>query len=630
MNYSIGNHVIAKGAEMKRPRIVIAVAAGIAVLLIAACASNPEPMAEEERAAEPAPEDGRVPVESELASWFDRDGDGRLNEREIEVLRNAVFRAIHEPHEVRNPLDELLDENGDGVVEPHESVPVLAPLIAERLHQLHEFAPRFVEAFDGNESGRLERDEVELALDYLVFNPELREPHPIWHRADRFMDRNDDGRVDERELAQFLGPLATRIAVHPVDVRRLLEEIRTAQAGPHPVDTMLDELADLNRNGELEEHEREMLDLAMRGPHPVETELDELLDFNGNGRVDQPELAEAERAAGVMINIPDDIRVEVQTPTDRLLDANEDGFVDAREIEIAAFDLVAFPHDRRDRHPLDRVADENQDGFVDEEELLIVLDRYFRPHPVDPDLRSDRELDRNENGFVEPEEIGVAAGGAVGTPIPPVEDLAYGARLRAEIIGRVRGEGGQEPRDVDATERRAPDEPDADQEDSAAEPTAETEDRTAEVEQEEDATLLQRRLGLIEDTQVAVVGISAATESITHETISGLVVFVENAFVNVNRVTVVDRQNIDAIVSEYEFQVSDLTDRDTAVEIGQLAGADVIVVGSLSAVGSQYYLNIKLISVVTGEILGSSIADASSEDEFFTMCNNAVYRLFQL
>ncbi|UCF98046.1 MAG: hypothetical protein JSV89_00570 [Spirochaetaceae bacterium] len=93
-------------------------------------------------------------------------------------------------------------------------------------------------------------------------------------------------------------------------------------------------------------------------------------------------------------------------------------------------------------------------------------------------------------------------------------------------------------------------------------------------------------------------------------TAGGVMVFIENAFVNVGKVRVVDRQNIAKIVEEYEFQQSDLSDESTAVEIGK-----------------QYYLNIKLISVETGEIIGSSIDKAEDATGFYEMCNQAVYQL---
>jgi hypothetical protein len=136
------------------------------------------------------------------------------------------------------------------------------------------------------------------------------------------------------------------------------------------------------------------------------------------------------------------------------------------------------------------------------------------------------------------------------------------------------------------------------------------------------------KLGRIQDQKLAVVGITSRTRKIDEETASGVMVFIENAFVNVGKVRVVDRENIAKIVKEYEFQGSDLTDESTAVEIGKLSGADIIVIGSISSVGEIFYLNIKLISVETAEIIGSSIADAVNAKEFYEMCNEAVFKLF--
>jgi curli biogenesis system outer membrane secretion channel CsgG len=90
----------------------------------------------------------------------------------------------------------------------------------------------------------------------------------------------------------------------------------------------------------------------------------------------------------------------------------------------------------------------------------------------------------------------------------------------------------------------------------------------------------------------------------------------------------VDRENIEELIDEQKFQVSGLTDESTAVEIGKLSGADIVVIGSISYVGKKYYMNIKLISVETGEIIGSSIAEAADQTELLDMTNEAVYKLF--
>ena len=91
---------------------------------------------------------------------------------------------------------------------------------------------------------------------------------------------------------------------------------------------------------------------------------------------------------------------------------------------------------------------------------------------------------------------------------------------------------------------------------------------------------------------------------------------------------IVERGELDRALEEIEFSSSDLVDDSTAVEIGKLSGADIIVIGSISYVGKQYYLNIKLISVESGEIIGSSIDKAEDATGFYEMCNQAVYKLF--
>ena len=112
------------------------------------------------------------------------------------------------------------------------------------------------------------------------------------------------------------------------------------------------------------------------------------------------------------------------------------------------------------------------------------------------------------------------------------------------------------------------------------------------------------------------------------ETAAGIIMFIENAFVNVGKVKVVDRAHIEEVYEELEFQLTGSIDESTAVEIGKLSGAEIIVIGSINRVGGQFYLNTKLITVETAEIIGSSIAQAESAAGFLEMANQAVYKLF--
>jgi hypothetical protein len=66
---------------------------------------------------------------------------------------------------------------------------------------------------------------------------------------------------------------------------------------------------------------------------------------------------------------------------------------------------------------------------------------------------------------------------------------------------------------------------------------------------------------------------------------------------------VVDRKSLDAIKSEQNFQSSGEVDDDSAVSIGKLLGANIVITGSISGVGSTRRLRLKALDVTTAEIV---------------------------
>lgn len=157
-----------------------------------------------------------------------------------------------------------------------------------------------------------------------------------------------------------------------------------------------------------------------------------------------------------------------------------------------------------------------------------------------------------------------------------------------------------------------------------AEGFVETKPEEKPVELETEQADIQLKL---DDSRIAVVGIKIEDDK--EKTATALISFVIDAFVNSGLGMMMERQDVSKILEEYKFQQDGITDQSTAIEIGKLAGADVISIGSLYKVGSKHYLNIKLISVETGEIMASSVATAESEDDFFKMCNEAVKNMLQ-
>lgn len=68
----------------------------------------------------------------------------------------------------------------------------------------------------------------------------------------------------------------------------------------------------------------------------------------------------------------------------------------------------------------------------------------------------------------------------------------------------------------------------------------------------------------------------------------------------------IDRSNMDKILSEHKFQASGCVSSECIVEAGQLLGVGKIVTGSIGLVGKTYYLSLSIINVETGRIEQSS------------------------
>ena len=68
--------------------------------------------------------------------------------------------------------------------------------------------------------------------------------------------------------------------------------------------------------------------------------------------------------------------------------------------------------------------------------------------------------------------------------------------------------------------------------------------------------------------------------------------------------SVVDRQQLNTIRAELNFQMSSEVDDKTAQSVGQMAGAQIIVSGAVSKIGPLYRLRVRALSVQSAEITG--------------------------
>jgi hypothetical protein len=100
-------------------------------------------------------------------------------------------------------------------------------------------------------------------------------------------------------------------------------------------------------------------------------------------------------------------------------------------------------------------------------------------------------------------------------------------------------------------------------------------------------------------TTIAVVSIASANIESAEFVVDELAYII----VSSGNFRVVDRKSLDAIRSEQNFQASGEVDDDSAVSIGKLLGANNVITGSISGTGSTRRLRLKVLDVMTAEIV---------------------------
>ena len=96
-------------------------------------------------------------------------------------------------------------------------------------------------------------------------------------------------------------------------------------------------------------------------------------------------------------------------------------------------------------------------------------------------------------------------------------------------------------------------------------------------------------------------------------TVSGIITGkIEEPIVASGRYEVLDRNNVDQVLTEKEFQLSSgIVKPEEVRQAGEYLGADLVVASTASRVGQTYALSAKMIDVATGKV----IAQASAEKE---------------
>ncbi|MFP3041172.1 penicillin-binding protein activator LpoB [Treponema primitia] len=98
---------------------------------------------------------------------------------------------------------------------------------------------------------------------------------------------------------------------------------------------------------------------------------------------------------------------------------------------------------------------------------------------------------------------------------------------------------------------------------------------------------------------VGVLNISSNDTTNSEYVISEL----EYKLVESHKFRMVDRQTLDIIRSEQNFQMSGEVSDESAVSIGKMLGANIVITGSITGSGSAQRLTIKALDITTAEII---------------------------
>jgi TolB-like protein len=121
------------------------------------------------------------------------------------------------------------------------------------------------------------------------------------------------------------------------------------------------------------------------------------------------------------------------------------------------------------------------------------------------------------------------------------------------------------------------------------------------------------------NTKVVVLNFSSKWADLSDYIIEELISYI----VNEGKLTVVDRQNLETIRREMDFQLSGEVSDETAQSIGRKLGAQTIISGSITAIGNLYRLRVRAISVETAQILGMQSVDVAQDSRIAALTGTA-------
>jgi len=116
---------------------------------------------------------------------------------------------------------------------------------------------------------------------------------------------------------------------------------------------------------------------------------------------------------------------------------------------------------------------------------------------------------------------------------------------------------------------------------------------------------------LPQKAKIAVLNFNSPTKAFSDYVIEELI----NELLEAGKVTIVDRQNLAAVMDEMKFQYSGYVSDESMVSIGRMIGAQYIISGALTKKETYYTFRIRIISVETATIQRQITSDLKNDKQ---------------
>ena len=126
-------------------------------------------------------------------------------------------------------------------------------------------------------------------------------------------------------------------------------------------------------------------------------------------------------------------------------------------------------------------------------------------------------------------------------------------------------------------------------------------------------------------TPVKLAILSFKAKGVAAEVADVCISTMSNALANVDYVTLVERDHIETILKEQQFQLSGLTE-DQGVSVGKILKADVVLLGNVGRLGTSIVFSARLINVETGKVMKGRevICEECRDQDFYDAINMLV------